>query len=135
MAYIDWSDSFKIDIVQIDAQHQNLVKILNQLYESIHSGKDKDIIPKTLMEMINYSIIHFRTEEKLMIQHKYPDYDKHKEKHEYFIEEIKKFTFEIQKGNLEIANTIASFLKDWLTTHIQETDSAYGPFLKGKGVK
>ncbi len=135
MAFLNWNDNLSIGIIQIDAQHKNLVNMLNQLYDAMSTGKGKEIITKIVKDMSGYALTHFGTEEKLMQQHGYPEFVQHKKEHESFIKKVQEFNNEIQKGNLLIVSNIASFLKEWLIKHIQGTDKKYGPFLKEKGVK
>ncbi len=135
MAFLNWNDNLNIGIIQIDAQHKNLVNMLNQLYEAMSSGKGKDIINKIIQEMAGYTVTHFSTEEKLMQQYGYPEFVQHKKEHELFVKKVQEFKNEIQNGNLLIVSNVASFLKEWLVKHIQGTDKKYGPFLKEKGVK
>jgi len=135
MAFLNWNDNLNIGILQIDAQHKNLVNMLNQLYEAMSSGKGKEVVGKIVKEMTAYTVTHFGTEERLMQQHGYPEFTQHKKEHELFVKKVQEFNSEIQKGNLIITSNVAIFLKEWLIKHIQGTDKKYGPFLKEKGVK
>lgn len=135
MAFVSWSDNLSIGIIQIDAQHKNLVNMLNNLYDAMTAGKGKDVAPKILKEMSGYALTHFATEEKLMQQHGYPEFEAHKREHEAFVKKVQEFNAEMQKGNLGVTSQVANFLKTWLVNHIQGTDKKYGPFLKEKGVK
>ena len=135
MAFFNWNDNLNIGILQIDAQHKNLVNIVNQLYEAMSKGQGKEIIGKIVKEMAGYTITHFGAEEKLMQQHNYPEFAQHKKEHELFIKKVQEFNNEIQKGNMIIVSNVANFLKEWLIKHIQGTDKKYAPFLKEKGVK
>lgn len=135
MAFLNWNDNLNIGIIQIDAQHKNLVNMLNQLYEAMSTGKGKEVIGKIVKEMAGYAVTHFGTEEKLMQQYSYPEFAHHKNEHELFVKKVQEFNNEIQKGNIIIVSNVANFLKEWLVKHIQGTDKKYGPFLKEKGVK
>ena len=135
MAFFNWNDNLNIGILQIDAQHKNLVNIVNQLYEAMSKGQGKEIKGKIVKEMAGYTITHFGAEEKLMQQHNYPEFAQHKKEHELFIKKVQEFNNEIQKGNMIIVSNVANFLKEWLIKHIQGTDKKYAPFLKEKGVK
>ncbi len=130
MAFLNWNDNLNIGIIQIDAQHKNLVGMLNQLYEAMSTGKGKEVIGK-----IGYTLTHFGTEEKLLQQHGYPELPQHKKEHEFFVKKVQEFNNEVQKGNIIIVSNVANFLKEWLVKHIQGTDKKYAPFLKEKGVK
>ena len=53
MDLISWDPSFNVDVEMIDKQHQMLVKMINELHDSMLVGKDKDV----LLEMINPTTI------------------------------------------------------------------------------
>lgn len=135
MAFINWNDNLSVGIIQIDAQHKNLVNMINSLYEAMTSGKGKDIVPKIIKDMFGYAVTHFSTEEKLMQQYGYPEYEAHKREHEAFVKKVQEFNAELLKGNITITSNVANFLKTWLVNHIQVTDKKYGPFLREKGVR
>ena len=43
MALFDWSDDYELDIAQIDDQHRELVKMINELYASLKAGDSKRV--------------------------------------------------------------------------------------------
>ncbi len=135
MAFITWNDNLSVGIFQLDTQHKNLVNMINNLYEAMNTGKGKEVIPKIIKDMSAYAVTHFSTEEKLMVQYGYSEYEIHKKEHEAFVKKVQEFSSEIAKGNLTITLNVANFLKNWLINHIQGTDKKYGPFLREKGVK
>ena len=66
MALITWNDSFSVQIGEIDRQHQQLVKMVNELNEAMRQGQGKDILFSTLSGLIAYTTTHFGTEEKYL---------------------------------------------------------------------
>ena len=134
MAYLDWSDSYSVGIKKIDLEHQKLVAFLNELYDAMQGGKGKDVLGKVLENMVAYTKTHFATEERLMAQHKFPEYEEHKAVHEKMASKVLELNQQYQSGALNSPIQITNFLKNWLSKHINETDKKYGPYLAGKGV-
>ena len=134
MAYLDWQDDYSVGIDQIDRQHKKLVAFLNELYEAMHQGKGKDVLGKVLTELVLYTKTHFSTEEKLMSQYGYPDYEGHKAKHEKMAARVLDLKKQFADGSLSSPIQITNFLKNWLAKHINETDKKYAPYLAAKGV-
>ena len=68
MDIIDWDESFRIGVEQIDRQHKKLFALRNQLFEScctensVHAEKFHSI----LSELFEYTRYHFEAEEELM---------------------------------------------------------------------
>jgi hemerythrin len=134
MAYIDWRPEFSVGIPSIDQQHQQLVKMLNDLYNSMQAGQGQASLGKILGGLAQYCVSHFANEERLMREHAYPDFAAHKQIHEKMTAKVNALLEDVKAGKAQMSVSVASFLKDWLTKHIQQTDMKYGPYLKGKGV-
>ncbi len=141
--YIKWDPKFKIGIPVIDAQHEHLVNLCNEFYQSLLKNNDIDnyhsLVKNTLENCLNYAATHFKEEERLMIASNFEGYNKHKASHEAFTEKC-----EIAYSNLEhlpVAEAIkfARFLYDWIHNHIAYEDRLYLPtlveFLKKKASK
>ena len=134
MAYLNWSDSYSVGIEKIDTQHKKIVSFLNELYEAMQDGQGKDALGKVLADLVVYTKTHFATEEKLMAQHSFPDFQTHKAVHEKMAAKVLDLNQQYQEGVVTSPIQITNFLKKWLTHHINETDKKYGPYLASKGV-
>lgn len=136
MFYFQWQDSYLTHIDELDAQHQKLVALINNLYTDLLNCPDNEqkqaTVVKTLAELMDYGCYHFDAEEKLMLEHNYPEYAVHKQEHENF----KLKVAQLMKAQTETANAVpfpvVVFLRDWLASHVIHTDKQYGPYLKEK---
>ena len=135
MDLISWKDSLSVGINEIDEQHKKLVGLINKLFEAMSQGKSKEIMQAVLGELSNYVITHFATEEKLMKQLGYEEYDYHKQEHKFFIDKLNEFKIKFSSGNEAISIDLLNFLKDWLLRHIIGTDRKYIPLFKENGIK
>ena len=59
MTFIKWNKSLSVKVKEIDDQHKKLVELINQAYEFKDSKKLGDI----LNELIEFTRVHFSTEE------------------------------------------------------------------------
>ena len=98
-------------------------------------GKSKEIMQAVLIELSNYVITHFTTEEKLMKQLGYEDYEYHKQEHKFFIDKLNEFKIKFSAGNTAISLEVLNFLKDWLLKHIIGMDRKYFPLFNKNGLK
>lgn len=126
MAYIEWKKTYNIGIDEVDEQHKGLVEILNELYEAHHLGTASLIIDQTLIKLVNYTIYHFESEEKLFTKFNYEDAEKHVTEHKEFVDSIESFKMQAKKGNLLLSLKTLDYLKDWTITHILGTDKEFG---------
>ena len=134
MALMTWDDSFSVKIAQIDREHQKLVSLLNDLHAAMGTGKSKELLGKIFDELITYTVTHFATEEKLMTQHAYPDFAAHKIEHEKLTKQALELQASFKAGKAGVNFEVLNFLRDWLKTHILDSDKKYGPFLNSKGI-
>ena len=135
MSFISWNDLMSVQVKEIDLQHQQLVKILNDLHDSMQIGRSEDILMKILDELFCYAKQHFATEERYFKQFDYPESEKHIEEHIHFKTIVFEFVNELNTGKIGLSLDILNFLKQWLYTHILETDKKYASFFSEKGLK
>jgi len=60
MTFATWDDSFRTDDRFVDAQHQELFRMVNDLYDAIVGGKGKEVLTSTLENLIGYTVEHLR---------------------------------------------------------------------------
>lgn len=129
-----WSESFVNGVSEFDNQHKYLVELVNKLYKGMKLGYSNEAVGRTLGELIEYTSSHFSCEEKLMVEHQYPDYDSHIKIHRDLVAKVVDFQKKFNSGEATVSLDLLEFLKDWLIGHIKGVDRKYGPFFNGKGV-
>ena len=78
--------------------------------------------------LVQYTSVHFKTEEALMKEAKFPLIEEHILLHKALFEKTKKLTLETNRN--KDAERILRFLKEWWLGHINKEDKKYAPFLK-----
>jgi hemerythrin-like metal-binding protein len=135
MSILAWTDDLKINIKEIDSQHQNLVTLVNKLYDAMKIGKGKDVLAPILSELINYTEYHFSTEESLMKNHNYPVFLEHEQEHKKLVSSVLDFDRKFKKGEITVSMELFKFLNNWLVEHILGVDKKMGVFLVQKGLR
>lgn len=133
MSFFNWDEKYSVGIRELDTQHKQLFSILNELYEAMQDGSNKTKLAKIINELASYTKIHFSTEEKYMEKYNYAGLASQKREHENFVAKVEAFKQDFEAGKLALSLNIASFVKDWLSSHILGSDKNYGPFLTSKG--
>lgn len=123
MDLIRWEEKYSVGVSEIDNQHQQLFKVLNNFILNFGAGNSRDELRSVLEEMINYMDYHFTSEERYIRQH--PEFEKHRRQHYDFVQK----TLQLQKDFVEqgtaISPEILKFLITWLKNHILLMDMAY----------
>jgi hemerythrin len=130
----EWQQEFSVGISSIDGQHRNLFRIAGELYSAMGAGQGRLAIRRILDQLVQYTSVHFANEERLMQQHGYPGYAAHKAEHDALTRKVLDFQSDYEKGRILMTVELLQLLKAWLVHHIQESDAAYGPYLRAKAV-
>ncbi len=136
MKKMQWSDSLSVGVELIDEQHKSLIQRLNDMSHAIESAQGPGEIAKTLDFLIDYALFHFSTEEKHMKANAYPAREDHIKKHGEFRDTLSNLEQEFkEEGATQIlADSIDTFLINWLTHHISRVDVEFGAFLKKQNI-
>ncbi len=135
MAFINWSDEFRIDGGSIDDQHRQLVEIVNRFEEACRRGQGRRVMGDILNDLMGYTQEHFAFEEKVMEEAGYEGLKQHQSQHRQLIQKLEKFQFDFNSQGRRVTCDMKDFLKYWLTSHILKEDQAFAACLKGQPVQ
>lgn len=134
MALVEWSDTYSVNIAEIDQEHQQLAQLTNELHEAMMEGKAKDVMSEVLDRLIQYALSHFATEERYFDLYDYPGAAQHKMKHAELVEQVSVLQKKFESGEKVLTIHVLNFLRDWIHDHILGYDKLFGPFLNDKGI-
>ena len=134
MVLLNWDNKYSVQVKEIDEQHKSWINLINYMHEAMKAGKGKDVLGDILDEVLNYTVYHFSSEEKLFNKYNFPDAAAHKKLHDDFVKEFKKLKQDFDKGSTLLSIDVMQRLKNWLTNHILSTDKQYSAFLNSKGL-
>lgn len=135
MPGLEWSDSFHLGVPSIDAQHRNLVDLINDLYAVRANGEGRDALLRVLNRLVDYTFDHFQHEEDMLRRFEYPEFDGHSRKHESLRERVRGLKQGFDLGESNVEGRLFGLLKEWLVTHILEEDRRYVPWLIERGAE
>jgi len=127
-----WSAKLETAIPDIDTQHRELVRLVNQLHKAMRRQEGAAKVGKILEDLTAYTVFHFGFEERLFQRYNYPDTPAHKKIHKELVAKVAAFGEDFKSGKASVTMDLMDFLKDWLINHIMKTDMAYAPFLRDK---
>ena len=134
MDFFRWSEQYSVGVLEVDSQHKHLVSLINGLHEVMKRGAQQAEIEALLEDLLAYTDFHFAAEEKLMARANYPDLAAHKAKHASMRQEVQRLLAAARGGGASVSITLMSFLKNWLSRHIEGTDKQYVPAMRRAGV-
>jgi hemerythrin-like metal-binding protein len=127
-----WDDSFLTGVPAMDEQHRRLVRMVNDLNRAVSTRRANDVLNGIVDQLIDYTAHHFRDEEAVMAQARYPEIDGHKKIHKDLVEKVLDVQKKLKSGEAVVGAKLLEFLKDWLIQHIKGTDIKYGRFIVGR---
>lgn len=129
MALMHWSEEMSVGVPELDADHKELIRVINRLAEDYDNRNRRSAVRQSLFSLLRYAEFHFAREEKVMAACGYPELDEHKRAHRSFIARIRTLNRKFDTdpdGLAEFVNrNLLSFLQDWLNHHILIEDKAY----------
>ena len=133
---IEWDESYSVKIGDIDDQHKELINLFNEVHDCIDSNRAIERLGSVLEDLIDYTRVHFVTEERLLKDNGYPNYEQHKKMHDDLTIRALDLQDRYAKDH-SVAVLVDSmkFMTGWLTQHIIKTDKDYSAFLSKLGVR
>lgn len=131
--FFQWDPAkYSIDVPAMDKEHQQLINIMNKLYDKHTAKASKAGTAPVVKELGEFVVKHFKDEEDYFM--KLPDYSKKEIHKKIHADLINKFTTHAQAFEKEgvLKEEFFTFLKVWLTAHIAGVDMNYGKGLVKK---
>ena len=120
-----WNENFNCGISVIDAQHRQLVKLINGVASHLAYGTDEPALDEVVAGLADYAVNHFRTEEGVWRQY-FPDDPlevEHRKSHLGFSVTVARFREKIARADPDgLYEESLSYLIHWLVSHILEND-------------
>ncbi|MDR0569220.1 MAG: bacteriohemerythrin [Spirochaetaceae bacterium] len=129
--FVAWEDRYVIGIPVIDEQHQELLRLTNELYEACRQGDEVagKLFKDTVRQTVDYVKEHFSGEEKILERVNYPELGPHKQEHENFVKKVIDEVKNFEGGKTFVPNQFVRFLRDWILAHIAVSDKKYAEYI------
>ena len=115
---IEWRDEFRTGIDGVDYEHEELIRLINSLFEK---AQGKDSMINSLNEIYAEIAGHFVLEEQIMKNEKYDQYEEHRKDHAKLLEDIGEIT-DTYESDEDIAK-LQQVLNDWFIEHFKTHDA------------
>ncbi len=125
-----WTPNMAIGVDLIDAHHKALLDLLCSTKNAIEMKYDREYLKSIVSALVSYSKYHFMAEERLMLDNKYPDLERHRAEHKRFTEKINLAAATMGKDTDSFTLDLYVFLKDWFVNHILNVDKLIGPYIR-----
>ena len=126
-----WNNDLLTGNSVIDSQHKDIYKKLDDVLGLTIERDGEAEIAKVFRYLVTYVFNHFNSEEELMKQHQYPEYESHREDHQNFIKKISRLNKQLKEQGVTVdfTNELKLVFIELLAEHIDEVDRRFVAFL------
>ena len=118
----------------MDDQHGILMDTMNELRQALVRGSGREQLSELLDRLIEFTRMHFWSEEQLMEQSAFPGLAEHRAEHHSMLAQMIQSAHRVQYGEGVQMRSLLCSLRDGFLEHIESLDQAYGPWLNERGV-
>jgi len=131
---LTWNHACTVGVRAMDDQHGILMDTVNELRLALVHGCGREQISELLDRLIEFTRMHFWSEEQLMEQSSFPGLAEHRAQHHKMLAQMLQSAHRVQYGEgVELRPMLCS-LRDGYIEHIEGLDQQYGPWLNERGV-
>lgn len=121
MINIVWDQKFAVGHERIDHEHQVFLDLIKNASLAGEEETPKEKVVRLLNEVRKYAEFHFYSEENVMLDLAYPDYEEHKREHQALLAVLEDRVHDYKNDRVEL-DEIVEFLFDWFALHTTGTD-------------
>ncbi len=129
---LQWDETLVLGIEEIDNQHKAIVEHFGKLSEAAQQGKSKEIVEELAVFLFDYAHMHFTTEDKIMVEYRYPKIDIQRHEHSEFTRDANelKRKIELEGASKQVALEATGKLLRWIINHIRKHDKEMAEYVK-----
>ena len=134
MTPLTWNHASLIGVKAMDDQHGVLMDTLNEIRLALVLGRGRDQVNEALNRLIEFTRMHFSSEERLLEQHGYPGIAEHRDAHRRLLGQIEEAAIHAHHDDELHMQSMLLFLRDWYFDHVEGLDRQYGAWLNERGI-
>lgn len=134
MTLLTWNHASTVGVRAMDDQHGILMDTMNELRLAAVRGSGREQVSEVLDRLIEFTRMHFWSEEQLLEHYAFPGLAEHRVEHQRIMAQILQSSHRVQHGEKMQLRPLLCFLRDSYSEHIEGVDREYGPWLNARGV-
>lgn len=128
MTVLAWDPArFDVGVSKMNAQHENLVGLMNLIHDRSTAGGAKAELDGLLKKLAEATVAHFADEEAYLVSVSFADLKSHKLIHQKLLTDFTAHKARFDAGRGELDKGFFEFLSLWLRSHICHVDAKYNP--------
>jgi hemerythrin-like metal-binding protein len=134
VSLLTWNHACSVGIRAMDDQHGILMDTMNELRLAMVRGMGREQMSEILDRLIEFTRMHFWSEEQLLEESGYPDLGAHRAEHHRILADMLQSAHRLQYGEGVRMRPFLLALREGFIEHTEGMDRQYGPWLNARGV-
>ena len=134
MTLLTWNHACAVGVKAMDEQHAVLMDTLNEIRLALVRGHGREQVSEALNRLIEFTRMHFASEEQLLEAHGFPGASEHRDAHQKLLGQIEEAALRSQHHDDLRTKSMLLFLREWYMKHMEDLDSLYGRWLNARGI-
>ena len=126
---MEWQKTFEVGHNKIDMEHRVFFELVQSIAAAEAQEASRDKIRRLIAETTKYAEFHFLSEENIMIDVGYPNFEEHRELHKSLLRKMQKYVVSFESGDSNI-HDLVRFLVDWFVKHTTTEDLLLSKYIK-----
>lgn len=125
------ADSSSVEDVNVfQAEHDVQIELLRALEDAVSRQRPSEELEAIFKQLMDYTNVHFLSEQLLMRMYAYPDYAQHEQRHTQLMERTGVVRESLSDGDRELTLTTLRQLKERILGHIEHDDAALANYIQ-----
>lgn len=118
-----WNDAYNVGDETMDAQHKAIMELFHETLNALGDGGQIKAARQLYGKLMDHIRIHFATEENIMCEVGYPDFQRHQQEHNVLMIEAELVSRRLENDvNLVAARAAALFMWNLVVGHLTLSD-------------
>ena len=113
----------------LSREHEVQVRLLSAVEMSIDKNGLSKQVSDALAQLVDYTGVHFLSEELLMRLYAYPLHTAHERQHRELLDRLQELRDELERGKALAAGSLVNNLRLSIIDHIATEDAAFSKYL------
>lgn len=128
---IRWDPTFSVGNGLIDAEHREIIDVLNRLYADWASDAHPLNLKRELDHLDQIVRTHFTNEEEVLAKHHFPKLDEHRQEHEALLAQLRHIRAQNGAGRRNVEAKLLRFARKLVLAHVLDWDMDARDFMHG----
>jgi len=130
MEFVEWTEKYTVGNPLVDAYHHIFFQMVDEFRTALALPEPPDMEDRIAF-LVDYTLMHFQSEERLMERVHYPDFESHQATHQVFRDKMLDLQrrYRLDPGTVK-ADELLCLIQDWFANHILGTDMEFKPYVQ-----